>query len=234
MAEHDTTKKPPSSRRVASSADAPSQATDVPAKRRRSRELTEEALYTTATSLFYDNGYAATSLEQIARRIGVHKSTIFHYVPSKAALLAKILDAAFHDYVASIGSIARRRGKASVRLQAALENHLQFVLTHTAELQIYLRERQHLSDPEGRAYVQITEQYQAIFTRLVRDAMREGSVPSGDPTVACLLLLGCANSIAEWFRPDGPVPAGAIAEQCINLLLGQAVSFNGATGTADI
>lgn len=222
-----------SSRCVDSLADIPSQATDVPAKRRRSRELTEEALYTTASSLFYSNGYAATSLEQIAHRIGVHKSTIFHYVPSKSALLAKILDSAFHDYVASLGPIARRRGKASVRLQAALENHLQFVLKHGAELQIYLRERQHLSDPEGRAYVDITERYQSIFTRLVRDSMTEGSIPAGDPTVTCLLLLGCANSIAEWFRPDGPIPADAIAKQCINLLLVHPSSLNRVTRNTD-
>jgi AcrR family transcriptional regulator len=181
--------------------------------------LTEEALYSTATTLFFTHGYAATSLDKIAAEMGVHKSTIFHYVPTKAALLAKILDSAFHDYVASLVSIARKRTDAYTRLRAGLQNHLQFVMTHAAELQIYLRERQHLSDPEGRAYVEMTQKYQAIFTRLTKAAMDEGAIPPGDPTLTCLLLLGCANSIAEWFKEDGPISAEEITEQCLDLLL---------------
>jgi AcrR family transcriptional regulator len=192
----------------------------APPKRRRSRQLTEEALYSTACSLFFANGYAATSLDRIASEMGVHKSTIFHYVPNKPALLAKVLDTAFNDYVASLGTIARKRSTASARLRAGLENHLEFVMSHASELQIYLRERQHLNEPEGQAYVEMTEKYQAIFTRLTKAAMAEGAIPEGDPTVTCLLLLGCANSIAEWYRSDGPISAQAIAAQCVKLLLG--------------
>lgn len=190
-----------------------------PVKRRRSRQLTEEALYATATELFFSQGYAATSLERIATEIGVHKSTIFHYVPNKPALLAKVLDSAFHDYVASLGAIARKRTGAYARLRTGLQNHLQFVMTHPKELQIYLRERRHLSDPEGRGYVEMTEKYQAIFSRLTKASMDEGTIPVGDPTVTCLLLLGCANSIAEWYRADGPISAEVIAQQCLDLLL---------------
>lgn len=190
-----------------------------PVKRRRSRQLTEDALYATASELFFSQGYAGTSLERIASKMGVHKSTIFHYVPNKPALLAKVLDDAFHDYVASLGAIARKRTDAYARLRAGLQNHLEFVMTHPKELQIYLRERRHLSDPEGHGYVEMTEKYQAIFTRLAKAAMSEGTIPPGDPTVTCLLLLGCANSIAEWFREDGPISAEVIAQQCLDLLL---------------
>lgn len=190
-----------------------------PVKRRRSRQLTEDALYATATEFFFSQGYAATSLERIASEMGVHKSTIFHYVPNKPALLAKILDSSFHDYVASLGAIARKRTDAYSRLRAGLQNHLEFVMTHPKELQIYLRERRHLSDPEGRSYIEMTENYQAIFSRLTKAAMSEGTIPPGDPTVTCLLLLGCANSIAEWYRQDGPVSVEVIAQQCLDLLL---------------
>lgn len=197
----------------------PPPCTATPPKRRRSRVITEEALYASAARLFFANGYSATSLDQIATEVGVHKSTIFYYVTSKSELLAKVLESGFRDYVQSLRAIAALDVDAATRLSSGLKNHLTFVFEHGAELQIYLRERRHLRDPEGRAYVEMAEQYQTIFTRFVASAMADGVLPTGDPTVTTLLLLGSANSITEWFRADGTVPAQVVAEQWLRLLL---------------
>lgn len=191
----------------------------TPPKRRRSRELTEEAIYSTAARLFAAGGYATTSLERIAEEVGVHKSTIFHYVESKEDLLATVLDRAFSDYLSSLETIMARTDCHRSRLEAAVGNHIDFVLEHGIEVQIFIRERQRLSGRLGRFYLKMTERYQELFTEVVQDAMLSGVVPPGDPALTTRLLLGCANSIVEWYHPGGTLSREDISVHYMGLVL---------------
>lgn len=102
---------------------------------------------------------------------------------------------------------------------AAARNHLDFVLDHSTEVRIFLRERHHLGGEEGRFYLEMTERYQALFTRLILDAMSDGVIPSGNPTVTCQLLLGCGNSIVEWFHPTGPLSREDVMQHYLDVIV---------------
>ena len=193
--------------------------TRIAPKRRRSRQVTEESLYVVSAELFSACGYTSTTLEHIAKRVGVHKSTIFHYVPSKEALLAAVLDRGLSGYVTSLEEIVARSDDGATRLRAALYNHLDFIFEHRAELRIFLRDRQYLRGAEGEAYVNMSDRYQTLFTRIIADGMRDGSVVKGDATLMGLVLLGAVNSIMEWFRPGGRLTAVQITHEYVQCAL---------------
>lgn len=188
-------------------------------KRRRSREITEEAIYSTAARLFAQNGYPSTTLEQIANEVGVHKSTIFHYVTIKDELLAIVLDRGLRGYVESLEKIAGTEQTGAVRFEAAVRNHLRFVFEHGLELKIFLRERQHLNSDRGRAYLRMKERYEQLFTSIVEDGMRDGTLQESDPTLLCLFVLGAANSVVEWFREGGRMSAEEVADEFVQTVV---------------
>lgn len=190
-----------------------------PVKRKRSREITEEAIYSAAARLFAQNGYPSTTLEQIAREVGVHKSTIFHYVTVKDELLAIILDRGLRGYVESLEQICLTAEDGASKFQAAVRNHLRFVFEHGTELKIFLRERQHLNSERGRAYLRMKERYEALFTSIVEAGMRDGTLEPSDPTLLCLFVLGAANSVVEWFSDGGRLSADEVAEQFIETIV---------------
>ncbi|HWE67969.1 MAG TPA: TetR/AcrR family transcriptional regulator [Acidimicrobiales bacterium] len=69
--------------------------TDVePARSRREEyaEATYEALLDSAAACFYENGFAATSLDQVAQRARVTKGAIYHHFASKRDLFMAVLD----------------------------------------------------------------------------------------------------------------------------------------------
>lgn len=188
-------------------------------KRRRSREITEEAIYTAAARLFAQNGYPSTTLEQIAKEVGVHKSTIFHYVTIKDELLAIVLDRGFRGYVESLEQIASSGDDGATRFESAVRNHLRFVFEHGAELKIFLRERQHLNSDRGRAYLRMKERYEQLFTSIVEQGMLDGTLHEGDPTLLCLFVLGAANSMVEWFREGGRLSATEVANKFVQTVV---------------
>jgi len=188
----------------------------TPARRRRPREEAENEIHRVAARLFAGKGYLGTSIDDIARAAGIHKSTVFHHVSSKQDLLAAVLDRGLSRYVAAVRALAADDGLPDRdRLTAAVRNHLAFVFEHPVELTVFLRERKHLSGPRGEAYLRLSEEYEAVFTSIVADGMRSGALPPGDPRLFTLFLLGSANWIVEWYQPNGRLGRERITDDFI-------------------
>ena len=63
-----------------------------PTARQRQAAARREQILKTALKLFAAQGFDATSTRQIAREVGIAEGLIFHYFPTKASLLAAILE----------------------------------------------------------------------------------------------------------------------------------------------
>lgn len=188
--------------------------------RKKTGERTERALYDAATELFATQGYAATTLSDIAEKCGIHKSTIFHYVRTKQDLLAEILDRGLRHYLKRLEAIVQDAELSyTERLEAALRNHLRFVFDQRQELTVFLRERKHLAGPRGTAYLEMARSYEARFREIVKRGMDSGEFAAADPHLSTLVLLGAANWMVEWHRPDGRLDQAEITEQYVNMLV---------------
>ena len=59
-------------------------------RRERKKEETRQRLLSTSLELFHEQGYSATTIEDITERADVAKGTFFNYFPSKEALLSEL------------------------------------------------------------------------------------------------------------------------------------------------
>lgn len=65
--------------------------TDCPLRRRRRKEARPQELLDAALALFVEKGFAATRSEEVARRAGVSKGTLYLYYPSKEELFKAVV-----------------------------------------------------------------------------------------------------------------------------------------------
>ena len=68
-------------------------------------EVLRAGILTVAADLFRQRGYRATTLDEIARRIGVSKPTLYGYFRSKEELLAAIFHRAMSLFERDLGAI---------------------------------------------------------------------------------------------------------------------------------
>jgi len=59
-------------------------------RRERKKEKTRQRLLSVSLELFHEQGYSATTIEDITERADVAKGTFFNYFPSKEALLSEL------------------------------------------------------------------------------------------------------------------------------------------------
>ncbi len=65
---------------------------DVKSRRKIAAEATQQVIVETAAKLFVEQGYAVTTITQIARESGVAVQTIYNSIGSKRELLSRVLD----------------------------------------------------------------------------------------------------------------------------------------------
>jgi AcrR family transcriptional regulator len=173
-----------------------------------------DSLLDVAVAVFNERGFEATSMDELAGRLGVTKSAIYHHVPRKDELLRLALDRALDGLFAVTREPAASTGPAIDRLEHVVRGSVRLLTAELPFVTLLLRVRGN-SDVEVGA-LQRRREFDRVVTRLVRDAALEGAVRDDVPAgVAARLLFGTVNSLTEWYRPDGPLTPDELADAVV-------------------
>ena len=173
-----------------------------------------ESLLDVAVAVFNERGYEAASMEDVAGRLGVTKSAIYHHVPSKVELLRLALDRALDALFAVTTEPGATTGRSIDRLEHVVRGSVRVLAAELPFVTLLLRLRGN-TDVE-RAALDRRRRFDRIVTDLVRGAEEEGDVrPDVDPGLTGRLLFGTVNSLTEWYRPDGDLSPDALADAVV-------------------
>ncbi|HZB19243.1 MAG TPA: TetR/AcrR family transcriptional regulator [Blastococcus sp.] len=189
--------------------------TEKAARARRGRPgYSLDSLLDVAVAAFNERGYDATSMDELAARLGITKSAIYHHVSSKVDLLRLALDRALDALFAVTEEPGATTGRAIDRLEHVVRGSVHVLTAELAFVTLLLRVRGN-SEVE-RTALQRRREFDRIVTDLVRAAEDEGDVrPDVDPAVTSRLLFGTVNSLTEWYRPDGGLSADDLADALV-------------------
>ena len=185
---------------------------ESPGPRRGRPGYDQETVLRRAIDLFNRQGYDGTSMSDLARELGLTKSAIYHHVDSREQLLAAALDEALDGLSVAIDAAvdAAPGTSAADRLRTAVEESVRILVAHQPAVTLLLRVR-------GNSEVELAalERRRLLddkLASLVEAAAAEGAVRSDiAPHLISRLLFGMVNSIAEWYRPEGPVSSDELA-----------------------
>jgi len=159
-----------------------------------------EKLLRVAVTVFNDRGYDGTSMEDLANRLGITKSAIYHHVSSKTELLRLAVNRALDGLFAVAAEPASTTGPAAARLEHLVRRSVAVLVTELPFVTLLLRVRGN-TEVERTALARRRE-FDGIVTNLVRQAIAEGGIRSDvDPAVTARLLFGMVNSLTEWYQP---------------------------------
>ena len=173
-----------------------------PATRRRGRPGHDlESVLAAATEVFNERGFDGTSIDDIARRLGVSKSALYHHIDSKDALLGLALDRALVGLEQVVTEVRSLPGPAVDRLEALVRRSVEVLVARLPFVTLLLRVRGN-TEVERQALVR-RRRIDRFAAELVKQAVTEGDLrPDIDPVVTARLLFGAVNSVTEWLRPN--------------------------------
>ena len=182
------------------------------ARERRARPAYDpSSLVEVAAQVFNERGYDATSMEDLSAAAGITKSSFYHHVRGKEALLRAALERALDGLFGILDEPAASTGTPLTRLRHIVRRQVEVLAAELPHVTLLLRLRGNTETE--RWALERRREFDAAITRLVRDAQTAGELRTGsDPAVDARLLSGLVNSLVEWYRP-GRMPVDALASE---------------------
>ncbi len=156
-----------------------------------------------AAELIFQKGFNETSLNQIARKIGIGKSTIYDYFSCKDEIILLLLDEPLSEVRSRAGDIAAGTGNPVERLTRILEMHLEVLLRDKAFIFKLSFEFQRLPLDVQAQHEDKRQDYQGLLRRLVQEGISDGSFRPVDPDITVKILLSILSSVILTARPTG-------------------------------
>ncbi|HEX3333215.1 MAG TPA: helix-turn-helix domain-containing protein [Acidimicrobiales bacterium] len=169
--------------------------TDRPARRSQADRSarTRAALVAAARELFAENGFAATSRDEIAARAGVTRGALYHHFDSKTAVAAAVVAGLEDELVAGVVAAAAEATTVRDQLHRGCRAYMDACADPTVA--------RVLADAPAVLGIAACRALDAqACLPLLEDtfarAAREGVDVPGEPEVAAALLLGFLNEAA--------------------------------------
>ena len=158
-----------------------------------------------AAELFMEFGYAATSIDAVAQRLGATKGRIYHHYRSKADLFFDVQVAAMTRLTDQIEPIARAPGNPVEKLAAMALRHTQILLTELPMQKVAVQglERHLLGASAAakrlRSVVKMRDDYEQMFIEVIDDGVRAGAFVDLPPRLLSKPFFGALNWATIWF-----------------------------------
>jgi AcrR family transcriptional regulator len=177
------------------------------------REMTRRRLYDAAVTLIAEQGFSATTVDEIAERAGVAKGTVYYNFGSKSDLFTELL----RHGIDALADALRRAAQEAVAaggsrveaLDALLGAGLAFVARRPEFTRLLVAELWRTSRPWRATVVAARQEAVGTVAGLLSEAVERGELDeSTDVPLTASALFGMMISTAlDWrsFQPDRPL-----------------------------
>lgn len=163
-------------------------------RRPRDAQATRLEILDAAEALFASQGFGSTSLAQIARSSGTHKSLIVHHFGSKDGLWQAVKDRRFASFVDEQSMLFRRGPVSLEEIRSVIAAYFRLLRDDPVLVQLLTR----AGLEQDLSCSQYDEKRLAPFVARLRDAQQAGILRGDVPPSHLLLIL--INVITQWFE----------------------------------
>jgi AcrR family transcriptional regulator len=161
-----------------------------------------EEVLQSAANIFFAKGFHATSIEDVARDVGMLKGSLYYYIKSKEDLLFQLLLAGIEDGDAFIAQQIDLEGDPVEQLERAIRAQIDYIIQHRVPFGLFLHEFDSLSGKRQHKLISVMSRYNSRFVDLVRRGQEQGKLMEGEPWILVNGILGMCNWLYRWYDAD--------------------------------
>jgi len=180
-----------------------------------------------AIKVFWRNGYADASVQDLADEVGVLKGSLYYYIDSKEDLLMRVFDLAHEQATQIMDHAARLDVPPLERIRAYFERHVRWYLDNPEHAGIIFREWRSLTGERYETVRRRRKGYEKFIEGMIDDCRATGDLaPHVDARHLLFFILSATNAAPDWYRHDGADEPAEIAAAYADLTVG---TLTGAT-----
>jgi AcrR family transcriptional regulator len=173
----------------------------------------------TAKKLFKEKGYAATSMRDLAKEVGIEAASLYNHLSSKEELLHEmcfdIAEQFFQEYKTAVAE----EKNPSKKLKAAIKAHIGVIANNLDASTVFFHEWIFLKEPELGKFKKLRYEYELGFRELIQKGISEKDFKEVNVKLAVFTIISALNATYDLYKSSEKLTQEEIAESISNLLL---------------
>ncbi len=179
---------------------------------------TSEEIRSVALELFARRGFQATTLRDIAARVGIQVGSLYNHIESKADLLFEIMETVMLDLLEEQRAVATTTDVVE-RMRLLVFHHIHFHGRRADEDFVGNSELRSLDRRRRARIVGLRHEYEQLFQNELNDGIGQGKFLPVDVQVTTYGILAMTSWVASWYSPRGRLSLDDIAEIYSSMVL---------------
>ena len=199
-------------------------------RRSKEKESRRKAILAAAEKRFAQEGFHATTLEQVADDIDISKATIYLYFTNKEELLFSILEGKFERYIRHIQGKLEGVGSLHEAITEMVTEGLQFLKKNHHFFRLAMVEQskfeQTLSHETRQRFIHQQLEFLSLIKNTFAAHMKQASIISYSPMSLALCVNGAITThMMNWLVTGGKISLDKAREDILTIL------FHGCLGS---
>ncbi|MEM9105096.1 MAG: TetR/AcrR family transcriptional regulator [Pseudomonadota bacterium] len=173
-----------------------------------------------ALSLFARYGYAAVSMRQIGREIGLQAGAIYNHFPTKQHLLRGLLVEHMERLLAAWDRTKDNNLPPREALVAFVRFHIRYHVQCGEEVFISYMELRNLEEENFHEVEELRQRYERSLNNILDQGVADGVFTVGDPRVATMAVIAMLTGVTNWYRPNGRLTLNEIEALYVRMISG--------------
>ncbi len=177
----------------------------------------QEQLFNVAAALFAEKGYHGTSIQDLARAMGMKKGSLYHYFNSKEELLFQLLD----EYIT--GALEEIEGICALEIDP-VEKLRRFMLFYSGfyagdrdRMVLLINDIDKLGEDRRSRIIEKERRYYRALTGIFSQLQAAGVMKPLPRSVAAFAFFGMVHYTYKWFNQGGNISAGELGEMFLEI-----------------
>lgn len=176
-----------------------------------------------AAEEFREHGYQDATLENIGRRVGILKGSLYHYIQTKEELLSAVIEQPAGELLDQLALLRSQDIAASLRLRELFRLQVRIFDEYYPAAFVYL---QQLNHPSIRnEFARLERRYVEGVEALIAEGVDRGEFSiATSPAIAARAIIGMMDWMMHWYQPDAALGPEEIADQLFSIAVGGLVT----------
>ena len=173
----------------------------------------------TAKKLFKERGYAATSMRDLAKEVGIEAASLYNHLSSKEELLNEMCFDIAEQFFHAFKTATEAEKSPSKKLKAAIKAHIGVIANNLDASTVFFHEWIFLKEPDLSKFKKLRYEYDLGFRELIQKGIEDKDFKDVNIKLAVFTIISSLNATYDLYRSSEKMTQEEIAESISNLLL---------------
>jgi len=179
----------------------------------------KEEIITVASRLFYEKGYNAVSMRDIAQAMGIKAASLYNHINGKQEILSTIILKVAREFTTGMDAVVSENSSPVQKIENVIKLHIDITVTYSEGLAALNNDWMHLEVEDLKDFVKMREDYEENFRKIIKQGIESGEIKAHHPEVILFSILSTLRTLYLWYQKRGKLDVNILKKDMVSVLI---------------